>query len=410
MILSPRGVRDAAVNAVQLARHGHLADLRPMPADPVEGGEARGVLRYRPPDGVVPAGPPVLFVPPPSAPARCYDLRRGCSLAEHVVRAGRRSYLLDPARAGGPARAGDTARGYAAGRAGHDAGLREWVRDLLPAAIRAVSRDAGGQPVQLVGWCLGGVVSLLAAADDPDLPIASVAAIAAPVDVRAARLPVRLPAPHLPSPHLPVSHLPVSRLPVPHLSVPPPWPGLARAAAAEVFGTPFGGVPGALLKRVRRATGIDKGLLRPYRTLTHLDNADLLAQIEAVDQFTEAVPGFSGRAARRIQRALFQENALAAGVLDIDGRRVELRRVGVPVLAIAGRGDGVAPVRSVLPLIRLLPGAPKVRFEVASGGHLDVLTGRSARTTTWAHLDRWLDEGTVRHGIRRQRRAPAVTG
>jgi polyhydroxyalkanoate synthase len=400
MILSPRGVRDAAVNAVQLARHGHLADLRPMPADPVEGGEARGVLRYRPPDGVVPAGPPVLFVPPPSAPARCYDLRRGCSLAEHVVRAGRRSYLLDPARAGGPAHAGDTARAYAARRAGHDAGLREWVRDLLPAAIRAVSRDAGGQPVQLVGWCLGGVVSLLAAADDPDLPIASVAAIAAPVDVRAARLPVRLPAPHLP----------VSRLPVPHLSVPPPWPGLARAAAAEVFGTPFGGVPGALLKRVRRATGIDKGLLRPYRTLTHLDNADLLAQIEAVDQFTEAVPGFSGRAARRIQRALFQENALAAGVLDIDGRRVELRRVGVPVLAIAGRGDGVAPVRSVLPLIRLLPGAPKVRFEVASGGHLDVLTGRSARTTTWAHLDRWLDEGTVRHGIRRQRRAPAVTG
>lgn len=388
MILSPRGVRDAAVNAVQLARHGHLADLRPMPADPVEGAEARGVLRYRPPEGVVPAGPPVLFVPPPSAPARCYDLRRGCSLAEHVVRAGRRSYLLDPARAD------------ADGRAGRDAGLREWVRDLLPDAIRAVSRDAGGQPVQLVGWCLGGVVSLLAAADDPDLPIASVAAIAAPVDVRAARLPVRLPAPHLPSPHLPV----------PHLTVPPPWPGLARAAAAEVLGTPFGGVPGALLKRVRRATGIDKGLLRPYRTLTHLDNADLLAQIEAVDQFTDAVPGFSGRAARRIQRALFQENALAAGVLDIDGRRVDLRRVGVPVLAIAGRGDGVAPVRSVLPLIRLLPGAPKVRFEVASGGHLDVLTGRSARATTWAHLDRWLDEGTVRHGIRRQRRAPAVTG
>ncbi|GAA0257823.1 alpha/beta hydrolase [Actinomadura nitritigenes] len=378
MILSPRGARDAVANALQLVRHGHLADLRPMPADPVEGAEARGVLRYRPPEGVVPAGPPVLFVPPPAAPARCYDLRRGCSLAEHVVRAGRRSYLLDPARAD------------ADGRAGRDAGLREWVRDLLPDAIRAVSLDAGGQPVQLVGWCLGGVVSLLAAADDPGLPIASIAAIAAPVDVRAARLPVRLPAPRLPAP--------------------PPWPGLARAAAAEVFGTPFGGVPGALVKRVRRATGIDTGLLRPYRTLIHLDNADLLAQIEAVDQFTDTVPGFSGRAARRIHRAIFRENALAGGVLDIDGRRVDLRRVGVPVLAIAGRGDGVAPVRSVLPLIRLLPGAPKVRFEVASGGHLDVLTGRSARATTWAHLDRWLDEGTVRHGIRRQRRAPAVTG
>ncbi|MWA00065.1 alpha/beta hydrolase [Actinomadura sp. LD22] len=359
MILSPRGARDAAANAVQLARHGRIADLRPMPADPVEGGGDRcGVRRYRPPEGVVPAGPPVLFVPPPAAPARCYDLRRGCSLAEHVVRAGRRSYLLDRDPA-------DSAR--SAGRGGRDGGLREWVRDLLPGAIRAVSRDAGGQPVQLVGWSLGGVVALLAAADDPALPIASVAAIAAPVDVRPPRSPVRLPV----------------RLPAPR--------------------------PGAVLERLRRATGIDRVLLRPYRTLTHLDNADFLAQIEAVEQFTGTVTGFTGNAARRIQRAIFQDNALAAGGLEIDGRRVELRRIGVPVLAIAGRGDAVAPVRSVLPLIRLLPGAPKVRFEVASGGHLDVLTGRSARATTWAYLDRWLDEGTVRHGIRRQRRGPAVT-
>ncbi|GAA2129369.1 alpha/beta fold hydrolase [Actinomadura napierensis] len=335
MILSPRGVRTAAANAVQLARHGHLADLRPMPADPLEGGgAARAVRRYRPPEGVVPAGPPVLFVPPPAVPARCYDLRRGCSLAEHVVRAGRIGYLLDDDLA--------------------PTGLREWVREVLPAAIRTVSRDAGGQPVQLVGWCLGGVVSLLAAADDPGLPIASVAAVAAPVDARAARPPVRLPVPRPPA-------------------------------------------------------GIEERVLRPYRTLAHLDNADLLAQIEAVEQFTATMAGFPGRTARHIRRALFRDNALAAGAVDVDGRRVELGRVRVPVLAIAGRGDGIAPVRSVLPLIRLLPGAPKVRFEVVSGGHLDVLTGRSARATTWAHLDRWLDEGTVRHGIRRQRRAPAVT-
>ncbi|MFB4303349.1 alpha/beta fold hydrolase [Actinomadura sp. NTSP31] len=339
MILSPRGVRTAAANAVQLARHGHLADLRPMPADPVEGGgAARAVRRYRPPEGVVPAGPPVLFVPPPAVPARCYDLRRGCSLAEHVVRAGRIGYLLDR----GPE------------SAEQEAGLREWVREVLPEAIRTVSRDAGGQPVQLVGWCLGGVVALLAAADDPGLPIASVAAVAAPVDARAARRPVRLPVP-------------------------------------------------------RPAARIEERLLRPYRTLAHLDNADLLAQIEAVDQFTAAMAGFPGRTARHIRRALFRDGALTAGAVDVDGRRVDLRRVRVPVLAIAGRGDGVAPVRSVLPLIRLLPAAPKVRFEVVSGGHLDVLTGRSARATTWAHLDRWLDEGTVRHGIRRQRRAPAAT-
>jgi polyhydroxyalkanoate synthase subunit PhaC len=35
----------------------------------------------------------------------------------------------------------------------------------------------------------------------------------------------------------------------------------------------------------------------------------------------------------------------------------------------------------------LLPGAPEVRLETCPGGHLGVLTGRSALHTTWRLLD-----------------------
>lgn len=335
MILTPRDVRDAASNLLRLALHGHVADLRPMPAEPIGAGPAPAVRRYRPPEGVVPAGPPVLFVPPPGVPARCYDLRRGCSLAEHVVRAGRLSYLLDH----GPDQDRDRVPGFAG-----------WVRDVLPAAVRAVSRDAGGQPVQLVGWCLGGLVALLAAADDPGLPIASVTAIAAPVDAPAA----------------PPAH------------------------------------------RVRLPAGVGRYVLRPCRMLVNLDNADLLEQIEAVDHFASLKIAYPGHAVRRIYRSLSRDGGLLCGDVEIGGRRVDLGRVGVPVLAIAGRGDAFAPARAVRPLGRLLGGAPEVRFEIASGGHLGVLTGPEARSTTWRHLDRWLDEGTVRHGIRAQRTALTV--
>lgn len=360
MILSPRGMRAATSNLLQLALHGHLADLRPMPAEMIDDGPYRSVHRYRPPEGVVPAGPPVLFVPPPAAPARCYDLRRGCSLAEHVVRAGRRSYLLDC----GPVRYGDG-----------DPGIDAWVGDVLPRAIRAVSRDAGGQPVQLVGWSLGGLLSLLAAAGDPGLPIASAAVIAAPVDASAVRLaaPLR------------------------------PLLGLTRGSEADLLGHLVGGVPGPLAKRACQAARIDKYVLRPYQILAKLDDRDFLAQVEAVDHLTDMMIAYPGRAARQIFRALLQDNALMRGGMEIGGRRIDLGNVRVPVLAIAGRGDVLAPVRSVLPLIRLLGGAPQVRFEVVTGGHLGVLTGRSARSTTWRHLDRWLDEGIVRHGIRPQR-------
>jgi polyhydroxyalkanoate synthase len=40
----------------------------------------------------------------------------------------------------------------------------------------------------------------------------------------------------------------------------------------------------------------------------------------------------------------------------------------------------------------LLPNAPEVRVETAPGGHLGVLTGRSAPKTTWALIDDFLDK------------------
>jgi polyhydroxyalkanoate synthase len=73
MMPFPRSLRAAAANLSRLLLYGHVADLRPMPAEPVEPAEPadegpRGTLyRYRPPGAVIPAGPPVLFVPPPAA-------------------------------------------------------------------------------------------------------------------------------------------------------------------------------------------------------------------------------------------------------------------------------------------------------------------------------------------------------
>ncbi|WP_030166913.1 alpha/beta fold hydrolase [Spirillospora albida] len=369
MMLSPRPLLSAAANAAHLARYGHLADLRPMPTVPVGGGaagEGAAVRRYRTARGLVPAGPPVLFVPPLAAPARCYDLRRGCSLAEHVVGRGRRSYLLDPG---------------AAGKGAREQGIREWIGEVLPAAVRAVSRDAGGQPVQLVGWCLGGLFALLAAADAPRLPIASIAVIGTPADARGVRLTGSGLAPRRP----------------------------AHGAESDVLALMFGGLSRPLLGRASTLAGFDKYVLRPSTLLAHLHNADFLAQIEALDHFANALLEYPACAAREIYRLLSRSTEPAGGGMELGDRRIDLGRVRVPVLAIAGRGDAIAPARAVRPLTRLLSGAPEVRVALAEGDHLGVLTGRSAKAGTWAHLDRWLDEGTVRHGIRPHRRESAVS-
>jgi polyhydroxyalkanoate synthase len=88
---------------------------------------------------------------------------------------------------------------------------------------------------------------------------------------------------------------------------------------------------------------------------------------------------------------LLRSNDLAVGSLDLAGRTVKLSAVDVPALVVAGRNDVIAPLKAVHRTVELLSGSPEVRFETAPGGHLGVLTGRKARTTTWPALDAFLD-------------------
>ena len=50
----------------------------------------------------------------------------------------------------------------------------------------------------------------------------------------------------------------------------------------------------------------------------------------------------------------------------------------------------LAPKGAVYAVGELLPNAAEVKIETCPGGHLGVLTGRSAQATTWEHLDEFL--------------------
>jgi polyhydroxyalkanoate synthase len=77
-------------------------------------------------------------------------------------------------------------------------------------------------------------------------------------------------------------------------------------------------------------------------------------------------------------------------VIDINGHDIRTDAITVPVLVFAGNTDGIAPINSVRSLVRLLPNASEVRFEIVPGGHLGMLTGRAARGTTWRIMDEWI--------------------
>jgi polyhydroxyalkanoate synthase len=349
---SPSEVTSAAANVFDMAFGGGLADLRRTPASIIAEAPQCTVFRYLAPEGTVPAHDlPVLLVPPLAAPPICFDLRRGCSLAEHLLAAGHPTYLVDYGRIAFSDR---------------ELGLEHWVDEVIPSAVRTVSADAGGRPVQLVGWCLGGIMALLAAAADPALPINAIATVASPFDFTQVRLLQTL--------------SPVMRLGGDRLLDP-----LYRL---------LGGAPAPLVRRAFQLTSLDKELTKPLARLRHLDDRDYLAQIEAVDHFTRHMHAYPGRTFGQLYHRFFRVNDLADGHFALDGRDIELSDVTAPVLAVAGDRDVLAPVAAAHHVATLLPNAREVRLKVGPGGHLGVLTGRAAQATTW----KWIDGFFAEHG------------
>src|SRR3546814_18866708 len=73
--------------------------------------------------------------------------------------------------------------------------MEHWIDEVMPEAIRAASAHAGGRPVHVIGWSLGGIFMTLAAADNADLPIASMTLVGSPFAV--AKVPQVAPLPPL---------------------------------------------------------------------------------------------------------------------------------------------------------------------------------------------------------------------
>ena len=386
-MIGPASVARAVTNLRDRVLEGPLADLRRMPrvaidTGPGDGGDAEvgrahGLVRagsvstYR--FAVHPTarlrGAPVLLVSPFGACGVAFDLRRGCSLVEHLVGEGRHVYQVDD----------EDLTGHGGPIAPTPADTQRWVDDVLPHVVRTISDRHDGDGVHLVGWSIGGLLSVLAAAAHTDLPIASVTAFATPFALGL---------------------------------VPPRAPSkpLALAAGGPVLATTqtlLGLLPTPWVLRRAGLGHLDELLTTPLTVLSHLHDRDFLAQLEAVGD----VRALAGPAQWRLGGYLhdmIDSAELAAGTVTIGRRRVALGDLARPVLLVAGERDVVVPPRAVRVGTTLLTGA-RTSLTTAPGGHLGVLCGRAARDRTWPKLCAFLDRHDPPAAIEGGTRAPSTS-
>jgi polyhydroxyalkanoate synthase len=359
--------REAASNLFDHLFGRGIADTRATPSTVIDQGKKRTLSRYDPVEGVEPRPLPLLLVPPLAAPARAFDLRRGCSMAEYMAGLGYRTYVVD----------------YGSiGKSDKDLGVEHWHDEVVPMSIRKVSEDAGGKPVQVTGWCLGGLMSLCALAIAPDLPVNAIAMVATPWDTSV--MPILKPMRE------------GNRLIRGDNVVAEAYRATAGRVLGKGFGAAFraaGGVPASAVDYAFKMTNIQTYAKKPMTMFQKRDDRDFLAHVEAVDSLMGNMQAYPGESIETLYRRFFIANELMNGKLvRKDGSLLDLANIRVPVMNIAGTGDVVVPQEAAHAVGKILPNAPEVRLESAPGGHLGVLAGRSARKTTWRYVDEFMTD------------------
>src|SRR5919202_218884 len=98
----------------------------------------------------------------------------------------------------------------------------------------------------------------------------------------------------------------------------------------------LGGAPAPLVSLGFQLTALDKRITKPLTILRHLPDRDLLAHIEAVDDYMAHMLAYPGRTFAQLYHRFFRINDLADGRIELaDGETVDVADIDVPVLIVA---------------------------------------------------------------------------
>lgn len=282
---------------------------------------------------------PVLIVPSVLNRSRILDLQPRTSVVRNVLDADLDAFMLD----WGVPDEGDA-----------DRDLAGYV-EVLRAAIATTLDVSGASEVVLFGYCMGGLLSLLATAAPPELPVRGILALTTPVAVSELGFLV-----DLFDKGMRPSHVIDDRGLVP----------------AERIAQGF---------RLIRPSGV---LQQRAELWQHLWNDEFLATYRAIAGWVnDPVPMSGALFADWIDLARSPD--VVQGRYRLGDRVVTLRDVTCPILSIVADADSFVPRAATDPLLELVGSHDKRELEVA-GGHIGVIVGRRAEATI-ARMVEWLE-------------------
>ncbi len=270
-------------------------------------------------------GPPLLLVMSLVTRPTVFDLHPGNSLVERFCDAGFDVWMIDWDEPG-PADSENT--------------LETYCDDYLPWAVGVTADRSGAGSVTLFGYCFGGLLSVLSAAGNPELPIENLVVLATPVAPE--RGPEQL------------------------------RPGRITASFDET-----GNVSGEAIRTAFLALDPAAWVTSRVSLWQRLDDDDYLLAHRVMTNWGDDHIRFPGATARQMDRLFGDRSPLLDRTLELGGRPVDLAAITMPFLSVVGERDHITPPATSEPLLELVGSDDRSELRVP-GGHVGLFVGSSA--------------------------------
>ena len=236
--------------------------------------------------------------------------------------------------------------------------LEDYVDDYIPEAVQATMAESGAEELTLIGYCFGGVLTLLLMAGHQDeLPVRNLVTLATPADYSKMGFMSRMFA-------------------------------AGRLDPDDVIGE-TGLVSAARMDEGFRSLKPTDQIVQQVNLFQNLWNDQFVEGFLAMNQWARDQVPFPGAAFRQTVQILIRENALMRGVIPFGRGEVRLKDITVPYLNAFAEQDGIVPAAASEPITELLGSEDASELRLQSG-HVGFVAGRQAAKVARPQIADWI--------------------
>jgi polyhydroxyalkanoate synthase subunit PhaC len=240
--------------------------------------------------------------------------------------------------------------------------MEDYVLDFIPACVTKVADVTGEPDLTVIGYCFGGVLSVLWASLHPDSGLKNLITFTTPVDFSA-------------------------------MTQFQAWSDKRFFDVDRLVDT-LGNCPTEMLYSAFSMLRPGAQIAGNLRLWDNLWNDEFVKSYRMFDRWAVDMLPLAGEYFRQTTKQLMWDNALMKGTMTVAGRPIDLSSITVPFLHVTAEHDHIVPAAASAPLIELIGSADKQQT-VLKGGHVSLVAGGNAIKRLWPQIDRWLGEKSL---------------